>query len=251
VKIPATAPLSVPGCWAAPLGGCGGPISAEHVVTQSLFGKRVRVEGATGPWPGGGAPKFETSIRRLTANILCREHNNELGRTADLAALRLLRHLRTSHRPMELPGSKIPRPPVDRRMSGLNFGRWLCKTHCNLMIVNAMTPDQTYIRYAFLRPLPRPLHFFFTGAIGDNLRLARVSDPVVSWAQLLADEDAGFDAFVITLGGFQTVVSTIPIQRKGKEMIDRLAVLKQPTPLGPFKIIFDWSGEPPVDPGIA
>ena len=69
-----------------------------------------------------GAPPVETSIRKLTANILCRDHNNEFGRTADLAALRLFSHFKSSHRPLELPGSQDrQRPAVDRRVSGINF----------------------------------------------------------------------------------------------------------------------------------
>jgi len=101
-----------------------------------------------------GTPTVETSIRKLAANILCRDHNNELGRTADAAALRLYRHLKSSHSPMELPGSGILRPPVDSRISGVNFGRWLCKTHCNYMIVHGMIPDPAYVRYAFLQASP-------------------------------------------------------------------------------------------------
>jgi len=206
-------------CWAARLGGCGGPISAEHVVTESLFGKRIRVQGATRLWLGG-VGTVETSIRKLKANILCRDHNNELGRTADFAALRLLGHFRASHRPMDLPGACGPRPPVVRRASGVNFGRWLCKTHCNSMVVNRLTPDPNYARYAFLRPTSRPVHFFFAGALGENLRLADGRDPVVSWTRLVADEDASFDAFSIALAGFETVVSTVPLERNFQEMIE-------------------------------
>jgi hypothetical protein len=36
----------------------------------------------------------------------------------------------------------------------------------------------------------------------------------------------------------------MPIDRCGESFMDRIAVLEQPTPLGWFRIIFDWSGEP-------
>jgi hypothetical protein len=63
-------------CWAEVLGGCGGPITPEHLVTKSLFGSRIRIEGGF-----LGTPAVETSIRKLTANILCRDHNmNSVGR---------------------------------------------------------------------------------------------------------------------------------------------------------------------------
>jgi hypothetical protein len=231
-------------CWAATLGGCGGPITIEHVVTKALFGKRVRVDGHTGGWLGTEAD--EISIKKLTANILCQDHNNELGRTADRSARRLLDCFRASQQPMKLRGSRILRPPVDRRLSGVEFGRWLCKTHCNLMIVNGMTPDAAYVCYAFQRPIPKPVFFFLACSLGDNLRLAYGRDPVVSWSQFVDDGQSRFDAFTISLAGFRTIVSTAPVQRNGKEMIDRIRVLEQQTALGPFRIIFDWSGEPPV-----
>jgi hypothetical protein len=228
-------------CWASALGGCGGPITREHIVTESLFGKRIRVEG--GLFEGMAV---EMPIKKLTANILCREHNNELGRTADMAALRLLRHLKDSLRPMELPGSRILRSPVDRRVSGTNFGRWLCKTHCNYMIIQGLPPHPAFIRYAFLRPLPCEVHFYFAGALGDNLRFGDGRDPVVGWRGLISDDDPDFDGFLLSLSGLQMAVSTAPIRRNGKQMIDRIRGIERPTPLGEFRIVFDWSGEPQV-----
>jgi hypothetical protein len=232
-------------CWAENLGGCGGPITREHLATQSLFGSRVRVHGGL-----LGTPAVETSIRKLAANILCRDHNNELGRTADAAALRLYRYLKVSDSPMELPGSRILRPPVDRRVSGVNFGRWLCKTHCNFMIAHGMGPDLAYVRYAFLHSPEKPIYFYFAGELGDRLRLADSRDPVVGWRQLLSDDQPGFDGFSISLAGFEMVVTTAPIRRNGIQMIDRIRIVEWPTPLGPFRIVFSWNGEP-ILPALA
>jgi hypothetical protein len=230
-------------CWAEPLGGCGGPITCEHLATKSLFGSRIRIQGGF-----LGTPAVETSIRKLTANILCRDHNNELGRTADAAALRLYRHLKASHNPMELPGSDILRPPVDRRVSGVNFGRWLCKTHCNYMIVHGMIPDPAYVCYAFLYPPTKPIYFYLDSCLGETLRLADGRDPVVSWNQFISDDQPDFDGFNISLTGFKMVVSAAPIQRNGLEMIDRIRVVEWPTPLGPFRVVFNWDGEPEAGP---
>lgn len=233
-------------CWAATLGGCGGPITREHLATESLFGKRIRVEGGIFT----GMP-VEMSIRKLAANILCRDHNNELGRTADQAALRLLRHLKASHRAMELPGSRILRSPADKRVSGVNFARWLCKTHCNYMVVQGLTPHPAFIRYAFLKPLPTAVHFYFAGGLGDTLRLADGRDPVVGWRALVSDDDPDFDGFLLSLAGFQMAASTAPIRRNGEEMLERIRAIEQPTPLGPFRIVFEWAGEPPLTPPTA
>jgi hypothetical protein len=226
-------------CWAESLGGCGGPITSEHLATKSLFGNRIRIEGGF-----LGTPAVETSIRKLTANILCRDHNSELGRTADAEARRLSRHLKASHSPMELPGSRILRPPVERRVSGVNFGRWLCKTHCNYMIVHGMIPDPTYVCYAFLHSPTKPIYFYLASGLGEALRLADARDPVVSWSQFICDGKPDFDGFNISLAGFKMVVSTAPIQRNGLQMIDRIRMVEWPTPLGPFRIVFNWDGEP-------
>jgi hypothetical protein len=228
-------------CWAASLGGCGGPVTREHLATGSLFGKRIRVQGGF-----FGTPPVEISIRKLAANILCRDHNNELGRTADAAALRLFRHFKASHDPMQLPGSRILRPPVDQRVSGVNFGRWLCKTHCNFMVANGMTPNTAYIRYAFSHPPGRPIYIYFAAGLGDALRLVDGRYPVVSWSQLLSDDEPGFDGFSVKLAGFESMVTIAPIRRNGQQMIDRIRALEWPTQLGSFRIVFDWAGEPPA-----
>jgi hypothetical protein len=226
-------------CWAENIGGCGGPITSEHLASKSLFGKHIRIQGRL-----LGTPAIETSIKKLTANILCQKHNSELGRTADAAALQLYRHLAASHRPLELPGSRILRPPVERRVPAVNFGRWLSKTHCNFMVAQGLTPDPPFVRYAFLHPPGKPVYFYFAGGLGEQLRLADGRDPVVSWRRLVADDKREFDGFVISLAGFPTVVTTTPIHRNASRMIDRMRAVEWPTALGPFRIVFNWSGEP-------
>lgn len=231
-------------CWAAPLGGCDGPITPEHLVTRSLFGKRVVHRISNGPRDGGGPSEIRWGD--LKAHILCQKHNSELGSTADWAALRLFAHLKAINNPMSLPGSRILRPPVDRRVSGVNFGRWLCKTHCDIMFASGKLPDAAYAFYAFARPLPRLVHFYYTGLEGQQLRLADDRYPRVSWTQLINDADPEADIFSISLAGFETMVSTKPYTMHGKQMVDRVKVLQQPTDLGMSRIVFGWTGEPPV-----
>jgi hypothetical protein len=239
-------PLNLPGgeCWAASLGECEGPITGEHLITEALFANRVRVEGAGAPWLPSTA--FDISIRRLKANILCRKHNGELGRTADASALRLYRALRHSERPIELPGSHILRQPVRRVIRGAHLARWLCKTHCNFMVAACATPDADYVRYAFGRPTKRRLGFFVAAALGDYLRFADARDPVVRYQQLLQPDTEGFDGFIISIGGLPIVGSNFGVARNGRPMIDRIRELIQPTPLGPYVIEFDWGGEPGI-----
>jgi hypothetical protein len=64
------------GCWAAPLGGCGGGISREHLVSKCVFpDQSIFVKGLD--WCLG-EPK-EVRIETLTAKILCKDHNSALS----------------------------------------------------------------------------------------------------------------------------------------------------------------------------
>ena len=107
-----------------------------------------------------------------------------------------------------------------------------------------MTPDPAYIRYTFSHPPSKPVYIYLAAGLGDALRLADGRDPVVSWGQFLWDDQPDFDSFSVKLAGFETVVSTTPIRGNGERMIDRIRALEWPTALGPFRVTFDWNGEP-------
>ena len=77
------------------------------------------------------------------------------------------------------------------------------------------------------------------------MRLADGRDPVVGWKQMLVD-DPLYDGFSLSLAGFDSVVSIEPLKRNGKPMIDRVRAVEWPTPLDPFRIVFDWSNEASV-----
>ncbi len=225
-------------CWAAPVGGCGGPITGEHVVTEALLTKRILVEYAGAI---RGDERVAVPLRKLKANILCLKHNCELGRTADIAATRLLRALRAMRRPMELRGSHVLRPPVDRRLSGVDYGRWLCKTHCNLMTAGGLKPSIAYVQHAFQALTDTPIHFFFDPAVEDLMRLADEREAIVSWSHLNSPSVPELEAFSISLSGFSMVVSLVPLEKNGLQMKDRIRELQHPTPLGMFRIVLDWS----------
>ena len=63
-------------CWAAPLGGCGGGISREHLVSGCVFpDQSIFVKGLD--WCLHD-PK-EVRIETLTSKILCKDHNSALS----------------------------------------------------------------------------------------------------------------------------------------------------------------------------
>lgn len=66
----------IKGCWAGPLGNCGGGISHEHYVSECVFpNQSIYVQGLD--WCLD-KPK-PVRIESLTARILCRDHNSALS----------------------------------------------------------------------------------------------------------------------------------------------------------------------------
>ena len=66
----------IEGCWAGPIGNCGGGISREHLVSECVFPKQpIFVKGLD--WRLN-EPK-EVRIETLTAKIQCRNHNSALS----------------------------------------------------------------------------------------------------------------------------------------------------------------------------
>jgi hypothetical protein len=112
------------------------------------------------------------------------------------------------------------------------------------MVAVGLKPDLAYVRYAFCRSPDKPVYFYLAVGPGDTLHLADGHDAVVGWRQFLLDDQPDFDGFTVKLAGFETAVTTAPIKRNGVEMIDRVRALEWPTALGPFRIVFDWSGDP-------
>jgi len=70
-------------CWAACLGDCGDVASQEHVISKCLYpDQAITVQGF--PWCRD-APK-DVRIEKLTQQILCKRHNEQLGTDVDWAS---------------------------------------------------------------------------------------------------------------------------------------------------------------------
>lgn len=242
------------GCWAAPLGGCSGPITKEHFFTEALFKKKITISGIYA-MPNGACPEWLTkqgldmSIKNLTANILCEQHNRLLGKTADRAAIDLQNALMASLEPMKQPGSKIMRPPISRIVCGVHYAQWLCKTHCNIMAADGIVPNRDYVRYAFGFRTENRLHFYTLAKVRQNMQIGRGR---ISYTVYVDADKPNVRIFEITLAGLRTLVTTFPVDSKktarlmhsDASLLDRLKCVEKPTPLGYYKIHFDWCDEP-------
>lgn len=241
-------------CWAAPIGDCGGKITKEHLFTNSLFrgqveliAENIKRSDSTPAWLKSG--KIDIASHKLHANILCETHNRILGRGPDRTAKQLMKALVQTSKPMKLPGSKICRRPVLKKISGVAFGQWLCKIHCNMLAATGLAPDSDFVFYAFGKNTRKRIFFYFRTEVGCELKIRRGH---VQYIQFVEKVDPTVNIFQITLSGIEVLVSTIPVdnimignQEIAKmEWMDRLRVIQQPTDLGMYKIILDWSNEP-------
>lgn len=236
---------SVSACWAAQMGGCKGPVNREHLVSKAILGSN--------PWMKTTAPDGRETVffGGATAPILCQAHNRELGRTADRVAKQLT-HALTAAEPLALRGSRVLRSRVDLRISGTDYGRWLCKTHCDFMVSRGETPDRAYVCYAFLRPLPCQVFFYFVERRDRPARASRPREAAVTWQLFTDDRNPASDIFAIVLAGLETIVSTIPLPKVSRtgRLVDRADGVRIPTQFGSRRIAFDWSREPQVQSAL-
>lgn len=228
-------------CWAAPLGGCKGGITGEHLFSRSIFtGSKVEVTGA--PWFKGVSK--EISLDAAVGNILCAYHNNTLGTYADPAA-KLLREAmqdsvrnkpeetRTVTQYVKSPGGIIlPKPTVT--ISGPALGAWLTKTHCNMIANTKGTPAIEYVRYAF-EPRNPDIHFYYPHVVGEEVAFTDVPH-----ATYINFHELG-EPFAIQVCGHWMLVSLQPIPALAGRFVERVREIRFRT----LTFVLDWRDDPP------
>ena len=118
------------GCWASGLGNCGGGISREHLVSESVFpNQSIYVQGMD--WCLD-APKL-IRIESLTAKVLCKDHNSllsELDATAGRAFnVTIPEFVDTTTQRSHMP--YLPWAPKYFTIDGPTLERWCLKTLLN------------------------------------------------------------------------------------------------------------------------
>jgi hypothetical protein len=125
------------GCWAVPLGNCGGGISREHYVSECVFpDQSIFVQGLD--WCLNEPKKVR--IEALTAKVLCRDHNSALSEL-DSEAGRAFNAIREFAR-MKIEREKTPHVnwalkqfTIDSR----KLERWCLKTLLNFSFGGNLT----------------------------------------------------------------------------------------------------------------
>lgn len=145
-------------CWAEGIGTCEGPLTAEHIISESQLSDVISVRGFR--WCKNEFRSIGKSS--AVAKILCRRHNNQLS-DADNEATRFQKFL-----PKFFPERRGTGIVGERffELDGVLFSRWLCKTYCNSMAAEAKVPNSDLARYAFGYDTVRPLFFYVSAVIG-------------------------------------------------------------------------------------
>ena len=151
-------------CYAATLGDCSGGASAEHYISESvlrLVGTAVRVSGF--PWQAEGV-RQDIGIGSLSANILCRRHNERLS-SLDEIGKAFVRALKTSFdHAFEGPDFSDESITID----GDSLERWLLKVLCGVLTVMKGHSIPTLWLEILFRDKPFPQHhgLYFFGKLG-------------------------------------------------------------------------------------
>jgi hypothetical protein len=118
-----TGDLSVDGCYLGHTGGCGGPISKEHLISESVLnvlnqGELLTLTGAAWQLPGESR---KIGLSALTAKCLCKHHNNTCLSPLDAAAGQFFAAIKSA-------SSNESAPPLSMLVSGHDIERWMLKT---------------------------------------------------------------------------------------------------------------------------
>ena len=246
-----------PACYAGPvIGGCHGPLSEEHPLSEGLRrGRRVEVAVSTpdaaGVWQKVFSPP-PVAMAHASAKILCTAHNNALS-PVDQEAIHLQTALREikerSDSPLIIPSARIV-------INGYRFGQFLCKRVVGSFVIHdpRTPPAPDLVRYAFGRPTLAPLYFYSTHRVGerpgfgrtDNVPITRIGTPT----------DVAI-AYLIEFEGISTLITSLaPGDRLFEDLrelegaldagwIDRLQGIETPMKgRQVYRIVFDWRDDP-------
>jgi hypothetical protein len=187
-------PLSGSVCWARQIGGCGGGISREHIISDAILAYFTDLTVVGYPWCRT-EPKH-IGPASLVAKDLCRSHNGQLSVTDSAAAIAF----RVLGEQMDIAMPAYAAPVV---INGFHLERWFLKTGINIALQEAAASTWpcplgdarvplALVQYAFgVHPRESPLGLYWRGHEGQKLR----SEDRIDFAPLI-DHGA-------TTGGFK------------------------------------------------
>ena len=167
-------------CWASALGGCGGKLSREHLVTEAFWqGNKISVVGF--PWCKK-TPK-EVGTAAIVSKFLCRNHNSALS-PVDEAGVHAFEEFEAAEKLTEARRQLGSRQWFLHcfEVDGCLLERWFLKTAINLALVNDWNihwalgndgdrPPRSLVAAAFGQaPIERPIGLYSAASVGDTIR---------------------------------------------------------------------------------
>jgi hypothetical protein len=115
--------LSVEGCYLSHTRGCGGPITREHLISESVLkllnqGELLTLAGAAWQQP---SESTKIGLSALTAKCLCEHHNSTSLSPLDAAAKAFFAAVQSA-------ALNNSGPPISILVSGHDIERWMLKT---------------------------------------------------------------------------------------------------------------------------
>ena len=153
-------------CWASSIGGCCTTQSAEHYVSDCFWPDDLKAIKAHGfPWCLGSP--HPVGRNSLTANILCKRHNERLGAEVDGVAKQLHEALRCC---IEIGTTNERREAKTFLLDGWQLERWFLKTLINCCVGTKAKSDLKWIDVG--SRLEHPPHSLVAAAFGQEKPLA-------------------------------------------------------------------------------
>lgn len=113
-------------CWAKSLGDCGGGITREHPLSRCVYpDQEIVVSG----FDFCKSESIKLHINSLTAKILCKNHNERLGKEVDQTGGHLFEVIRafTKRRNQQAEFPNLSWQPIEYRIDVKKLERWFLK----------------------------------------------------------------------------------------------------------------------------
>ncbi len=169
---------SVQGCWASVVGGCRGPLTGEHLVSECVLAETVRVRGFE--WC---REEVEVGRASVTCNCLCDRHNNLLSDVDDEAG-RLMKAIGPVEAILNAPAGA---PFEAMVFDGLLMARWFAKTACNVAAASGKHVPLPLARYAFSESDDPSVGVYAATGKGDTISVS--GNVSLCWVHDTTDPD--------------------------------------------------------------
>ncbi len=195
-------------CWANSLGCCSGTLTSEHIISNSILNKIIKVKGLS--WCRD-EPK-EIGASSFTGKILCEKHNNELS-AFDLEAKQYVSVIDNFCKKTEdfrKFGFRKSNIPIIHKVDGVKLERWCCKTLINVCLNQKNKPIINFDKILPIifhdRNYKKPYGLNFATAVGMEINTADALQIVPLLINETNDKKKELSGGLITFRGIRLIL---------------------------------------------